>query len=128
MVALLKKNKVLNEIGQEIQACSNFNFGSSLPFELFENEIANHDNSKNNRQYADNIKQFCLTVHFYSSKAYDFLRLRSTLPDSSTIRRCLSTCECKPGISTEVLSYLKKKCPSQSYLKNVALVYDAMSI
>lgn len=128
MVALLKKNKVLNRAGENTLACSNFNLNSSLPFELYENEIANHDNSVHNRRYAENIKQFCLTMHFYSPKAYEFLRLRSTLPDPSTIRRWLATHECKPGILTEVMSYLKKKFPSLPHLKNVALVYDAMSI
>lgn len=76
------------------------------------------------------MKQFCLTLQFYSPKAYDFICLRSTLPDPSTIRNWLSTRECKPGILTEVMKYLKENSSKNEfiYLKDVNLVYDAMSI
>lgn len=127
MLELLKRNSLLEETVESI--CST-NFQKNLPFELFVNEIDNASRSNTNKRYSEEIKQFCLTLQFYSPKAYDFLRQRSTLPDPSTIRRWLSTRECKPGILTEVIKYLKENSSKKEfrYLKDVALVYDAMSI
>lgn len=76
---------------------------------VIENEIQNFNNSRTNRRYSDEIKQFCLTLHFYSPKAYDFLRQRSCLPDPSTIHKWISTRVCKPGILAAVLASLKEQ-------------------
>lgn len=123
MLKLLKKNALLEE---SVEGILKSNFRSTLPFELFANEIHNAARSQTNKRYSEEIKQFCLTLQFYSPKAYKFIRLRSTLPDQSTIRRWLSTRECKPGILTEIMSYLKENVVKNeySYLKDVALVFD----
>lgn len=91
-IQLLKGNTVLDSIAKGIIGS---NFQSSLPFELYENEIGNAEKAPGSRHYSDEIKQFCSTLHFYSPKAYDFLRHRSILPAPSTIRRWISTGECK---------------------------------
>lgn len=125
MLQLLKSNALLNE---KVEGIIKGNLQSTLPFELFVNEIDNADRSKTNRRYSDEIKNFCLTLHFYSPKAYEFIRKRSTLPDESTIRRWLSTRDCRPGILTEVIEFLKEEQTKSVYLRDVALIYDAIAI
>lgn len=105
---------------------------SSLPFTLFANEISNSQNPASCRSYSEEIREFCLTQHFYSPRAYEFLRQRSTLPDPSTIRRWLATRNCNPGILHAVIEYFKLNMITEAskflYLKDVVLIYDAMSI
>lgn len=136
MLRLLKQNSFENETLEHIIKS---NFASSLPFELFENELKNCERASTARRYSDELKQFCLTLHFYSPRAYEFIRKRSMLPDVSTIRRWLATRHCKPGILHEVLSYFKSKLQAKSdevtsgkelyrHFKDVALIYDAMAI
>jgi len=107
-------------------------FNSSLPFILFQNEIANVKKQANHKSYSEEIREFCLTLHFYSPRAYDFIRQRSTLPDPSTIRRWLATRHCNPGVLCEVIEYFKHKIKTEtsafSHVTDVALIYDAMSI
>lgn len=79
-------------------------------------------------RYTDDVKSFALTVYFYSAKAYRFLRNYLHLPHPSTLRRLLSTHNCNVGFMSEVLDYLKTVAAENDSLKNVALIFDAMSI
>lgn len=74
------------------------------------------------------MKQFAHTLYFYSPKAYNFLRKYFVLPNGRTIRKWLSSLNCEPGILSEVLEFLKTEVSSKNYLKNCALIVDAMSI
>ncbi|KAF0748144.1 THAP domain-containing protein 2-like [Aphis craccivora] len=119
MLNLLKDNHLIEDTVQDIFKNQ---FDSSLPFALFQNEIAN----------VKEIREFCLTLHFYSPHAYEFIRQRSTLRDPSTIRKWLATRHYNPGILHEVIDYFKQKLMSEEsnflHVKDVALIYDAMSI
>ena len=46
---------------------------------------------KMSREYSDQQKRFASTVHFYSPKAYGYLRQHFKLPHPSTIRRYVLT-------------------------------------
>ncbi|KAL4090804.1 hypothetical protein QTP88_025577 [Uroleucon formosanum] len=74
-------------IGDTVNDIFKNQFDSSLPFALFQNEIANVNNASNHKSYPKEIREFCLTLHFYFPRAFEFIRQRSTLPDPSTIRR-----------------------------------------
>lgn len=100
MLNLLKDNHLIEDTVKDIFKNQ---FDSSLPFALFQNEIANVNNALNQKSYSEEIREFCLTLHFYSPRAYEFIRQRSTLPDPSTIRRWLATRHCNPGILHEVI-------------------------
>lgn len=129
MLNLLKNNHL---IGDTVEDIFKNQFDSSLPFALFQNEIANVNSASNHKSYSEEIQEFCLTLHFYSPRAYKFIRQRSTLPDPSTIRRWIATRHCNPGILHEVIDYFKQKLKSEasnfSHVKYVVLIYDAMSI
>ncbi|RVE40921.1 hypothetical protein evm_014429 [Chilo suppressalis] len=81
-------------------------------------------------RYSDEVKAFALTLHFYSPKAYEFLKKLVALPHIETLRRSLATFNCNVGFLTEVLDYLKQEVMKSDkiYLKNVALIFDGMSV
>lgn len=111
MIHLLKKNNLIEDIVQDIFKNQ---FNSSLPFILYQNEIENVKNRANHKSYSEEIREFCLTLHFYSPRAYDFIRQRSTHPDPSTIRRWLATRHCNPGIFCEVIEFFKHNLKTET--------------
>lgn len=100
-----------------------------LPLELVlmkkrDDELEN----KSQRRYSDVMKKFAHTLYFYSPKAYFFLKQYFVLPAGRTIRKWLRTLNCEPGILSEVLEYLNVEAKKNNYLRNCALIVDAMSI
>lgn len=63
MLSLLKENNLIEETVEDILK---YQFESSLPFTLFKNEISNIKNPATCRSYSKEIREFCLTLHFYS--------------------------------------------------------------
>lgn len=81
-------------------------------------------------RYSDEVKSFAMTVHFYSAKAYEFIKTYASLPHVETLRRSLASFNCNVGVLSEVLEYLRQQVtiPEKSYLKNVALIFDGMAV
>jgi len=75
----------------------------------------------------DDVKQFALTLSFYSPKAYLFLRMELYLPHPASLRKWMGSYKCDVGFLTEVIQYLKKKFVIK-HLRNVALIFDSMAI
>lgn len=71
MLNLLNDNHL---IGDAVNDIFKNQFDSFLPFALFQNEIANVNNASNHKSYSKEIREFCLTLHFYSPRAYEFIR------------------------------------------------------
>jgi len=61
MLNLLKNNHL---IGDTVEDIFKNQFDSSLPFALFQNEIANVNNALNHKSYSEEIREFCLTFTF----------------------------------------------------------------
>ncbi|KYN22412.1 THAP domain-containing protein 9, partial [Trachymyrmex cornetzi] len=63
------------------------------------------------KKYAPELRSFALTLNFYSSKAYNYVRkkFRNLLPESSTIHKWYSVLNGRPGFTNEVLHTLKCK-------------------
>lgn len=80
------------------------------------------------KRYSGTVKEFALTLYFYSTKAYNFLRTKFHLPSSRTIRKWLASFNCKPGFLQEVFNFLKTEVEVNSHLKNCALIMDSMAI
>lgn len=94
---------------------------SDIPTELF---------SRPTSKYTDEQKDFALTLHMYSAKAYDFVRESGVrLPDPRTLARWLSTINDKPGFSIPMLDSLadKSKQDPKQY-EDCTLCLDGMSI
>lgn len=47
--------------------------------EIFENQLKNLECKSKGRRYSSDIKEFALTLHYYSPKAYAFCRLVSSM-------------------------------------------------
>lgn len=80
--------------------------------------------------YNDNIKDFAITLHYYSPKAYEFVREKIKLPHIATLRKWMAQYNCDPGFLQGPFSYLQNavKKEKNSYLKNVGIIIDAMAI
>lgn len=81
-------------------------------FQAEANEILNclkYGRIKSN-QYCDSVRLFAFTLHFYSPRAYQYIRnkFEKHLPDVSCIRSWVSNCTgfSEPGINSEALRYL----------------------
>lgn len=91
-------------------------------------EQFNYAINKKKVRYSEELKSFALTLHFYSPKAYLFLRKHVCLPHPATLRRLLATRDCSVGFIQEVLMFLKETAAKDASLKNVALLFDSMAI
>ena len=78
------------------------------------------------KEYAVELRQFALTLYFFSSRAYNFVRksLFNVLPHPATIRQW---CCSRPGFSNEVLKRLQKDEELNGEKVVCALMVDEMS-
>ena len=100
------------------------NFGH-MTKELFINEHKNSQKSKASR-YSESIKQFAVSLHFYSPRSYQFVRKSLHLPCPATIRSWAAAIDCEPGFLTNVIDELKNSLDETE--KDCAILVDEMSI
>jgi hypothetical protein len=100
------------------------NFGH-MTKDLFTNEQKHEANSTGSR-YSEQIKQFAISLHFYSAKAYKFVRKSLHLPHPSTIRSWASSIECEPGFLSNVIEHLQNTLEDDN--KDCIILVDEMSI
>jgi hypothetical protein len=100
------------------------NFGG-LTKEIFKNEAKNAEKSAGTR-YTEKIKQFSISLHFYSPKGYQFVRKAFHLPSPSTIRYWATSVECEPGFLNQVITHLQDNLEEDN--KDCVLLVDEMSI
>lgn len=83
---------------------------------------------KKNKKFNPEIKQFALTLQYYSSKAYMYVRKKfsNVLPHPRTLRRWYMVVDGLPGWTKEAFNALKEK--NQLGLVCVNLVLDEMCI
>ena len=79
------------------------------------------------------LKDFAITLHYHSNKAYNFARKLLTLPDPSTIRKWTGIIDCYPGFQIPALNYLKGLRKQELELgkndyENASLVIDAITL
>ena len=95
----LKSNNLLSNSN----AASLENNFSGTCKELFCNELT-HLSCKGlyGRRYSEEVKQFALTLHFYSPKDYNFVRKILKLPHPNSIKQWTASVNCEPGFFQEV--------------------------
>ena len=72
------------------------------------------------------MKKFALTLHYYSPRAYNFMRSTLSLPAPSCIANWTSSVECEPGFFSDVFEYLEEKSKTDPTYKDCALMFDGM--
>lgn len=90
---------------------------------------------KKQNQYSEAVRKFAITLHFYSPRAYQYLRQKfsNRLPHAGTIRKWYSNSNSNgdPGINNQTVEKLKKLVEE---LKSVGeefvcvLSHDEMSV
>ena len=96
---------------------------------LFADKAKNQkfDSKKSNR-YSQETKQFAMTLHYYSPKAYDFARKVLLLPHPSSIRSWAASVDCEPGFLCDVITSIGVMAQKKTFLSDVVLIVDAMAI
>lgn len=79
------------------------------------------------------MRLFCLTVHFYSPKAYDYIRstFSLNLPSIRTIRLWYSSIDSSPGFTEGAFDVLQQKAnefKTEGKSLTVGLIFDEMAI
>jgi len=124
LLKTLKDKKLLSEdCGAIIE--SHF---SGMVSEIFKSELCNNKRELTGRRYSDEVKKFALTLHFYSPRAYDFLRTIFSLPAPASISNWTNSVDCSPGFFTDVFDYLSKKSTLDPSYKDCALIFDAIHL
>ncbi len=141
---LTKKCTSLMDIVQEIRAkklaspsvCEILEEESlKVPAQLFQKLLDAKSSKKRSSKciYTKELKAFAITLNFYSSRAYNYVRdtFDLCLPSERTIRRWYSTVNAEPGFTEEAFSTLEKKVADEKKLGRevlVNLVFDEVSI
>ena len=90
---------------------------------LFQNVMKNSRRASRGRRYSDEVKEFAVTLQFYSAKAYDYVRKILPLPHPSLIQKWAQFINCEPGFLTEAFETLQKECESKLKLKRKIVVW-----
>lgn len=82
------------------------------------------------KKYSEELRKFALTLNFYSSKAYEYVRktFKNLLPERSTIRKWYSVINGRPGFTDEVFHALKCKVKQSKVPILCNLVIDEIAI
>lgn len=117
--ALKSKSLVTSQCADHLS-----NTFSSIPKELFSRLLI-----KKSGQYPKELRSFAMTLHFYSAKAYNYVRksLLLSLPHPSVIRKWYSSISGEPGFTTDVFNALKSKVLSGEKVI-CSLLLDEMAI
>ena len=81
LLTLLKEKHLVAE--KELELLQ-YNFTGTAKH-LFRNQQKNLKGNQHGNPYSDETKQFAMTLHYYSSKAYDFVQKVLMLPHPSSI-------------------------------------------
>ena len=121
LVAKLKQYRMLSE-----ESGNSFleNFGH-MTLSLFKNEVKNINRSSCS-SYSNEIKEFVVSLHFYSPCAYRFVRKAIHYPHPSTLRSWSVNVECKPGFLQKPLDFVEQKVNEGQ--KDCVLSVDEMAI
>lgn len=105
-----------------------------IPSLIMARYLKNIDNKTiTHETYPAPLREFAATLHFYSNKAYEYVRreFALALPHQSTIRKWFSNVDCSPGFISAAFHALK--CQAEQYEKVgreliCSLMLDEMSV
>ncbi|RVE39890.1 hypothetical protein evm_015460, partial [Chilo suppressalis] len=123
---ILKNLKDRNFISPDLYNTLNDNIVAADLFNNF-----NRKKLKRNIRYTHVIKKFCLTLNYYSPRAYDYIRqsFDSCLPHRKTLAKWYGHIKGEPGFTEESFQALKSKAGvSQQHRLLCSLVFDEVAI
>ena len=121
LVEKLKQAKLLSA-----ESCSSFvnNFGH-MTTEIFKNETKNNGRTFGST-YSEEIKQFAISLKFYSPRAYNFVRKYLSLPHPATLRSWSTNIDCEPGFLKAPQKYISDLVNDNQ--GDCVIIIDEMSI
>ena len=93
--------KAKNLIDDDIANILDENF-SGLTGAIIQNQFKNKGRDPRGRRHNDEVKKFALTLHFYSPRAYDYLRKVFDFPHPKSLYVWTSSVDCEPGLFLDV--------------------------
>ena len=99
-----------------------------LRLSLFRATKNNATNNQSTRRYDDQVKEFVLTLYFYSLKAYKYVRTIISQPNPSLLRKWSSSVDCQPGFSKEAFTASASEVRTNAIKKDCCLTIDAIVI
>lgn len=95
--------------------------------DLFQRQLGLDGKKKS--KYSPSLRIFALTLHFYSAKAYDYVRktFSTCLPHPNTLRRWYTSVNGEPGFTEESFKMLTVKAKQDTPIL-CSLMMDEMSI
>ncbi|KAH1000600.1 hypothetical protein HUJ04_012907 [Dendroctonus ponderosae] len=104
----------------------------NLLLEEQENIMLDHfGDNKLKKTYEHSVRAFAVTLHFFSPKAYAYVRqkFQNCLPHPKTLAKWYCSVDAKPGLTSEALNFLKLKVKNSEEKKIIcSLVFDEISI
>ena len=82
---------------------------SGVKLAVMQNELNNANRVAKGCRYSDEVKQFALTLHYYSPRAYEYCRSILRLPHASSLRNWLLSVDSQPGFLQTVLDMVSKQ-------------------
>ena len=123
LIKTMKKKLLIKEDEAKVL---HHNF-KGLNLQLFNNSMKNNKVHSCGRRYNDQIREFAVTVQFYSPMAYNHLREIIPLPAPSLIKSWARSIKCSPGFITEVFKILEEEVKGHPEKKDCCLVFHAMA-
>ena len=82
------------------------------------------------RRFSDEVRTFASALHYYSPRAYEYVRKYFQLPHKSTLRSWMSNVECRQGFCTPAFEELSRRRESDKAdnFKVCSLVADEISL
>lgn len=139
-----RKNIKINKLSSILEYLHQNNYLSATEFENFQQMptrsyelisrfVAKHSGKKLPKKYPQSLKTFAMNLHFYSPRAYDYVRqeFNLCLPHPKTLSLWYMSIDAKPGFTKESFDIIEK---AATYLKEknkvivANLVFDEMSI
>jgi hypothetical protein len=130
VIDTLKQKSLINEyVGDILKEAS-----SKVPAEIVKRLIKNSVSQKISREiYSPEMRCFAITLQFYSSKAYNFVRdtFGLSLPHENAVRRWYSSAEAEPGFTDSSFKTVKLKVEEEKQKDKDVFAYvmfDEMAI
>lgn len=124
IVGDLQKKKYINtEQAFLLEECAG-------PKDFLQRQISKSKGVPLEKKYGEELRKFALTLHFYSPKAYNYIRNKysSCLPHPRTLRKWYKNIDADPGFTEESFVALKLEAAQSEHKLLCSLVMDEMAI
>lgn len=105
--ALKRKNLITGDMGDHLKGISEL-----IPESIISRFMRNKEKENlSHKEYPPELRMFSITLHFYSPKAYNYVRevFKCALPHSKTIKNWYTSINGEPGFIREAFEALKAK-------------------